>query len=245
MPEEKDALQIKIEKARMALPADTRAAIDAVDWREVIMQIRNKEGYDFIQLGELETETELLLCGLANPEDYPRQIEKGMGVSREAAQKLVSEMNEKVFKKIKEELIKITENKKLAAEKAEPRPVDVEKPLKEGLGKAGIQITEASASANGNTQALESREEILKRLEQPEISAPHPVRGHEGSQGDPASNGTHPLLAQKLSGPMQIPSTKTVHSLENLTKPAVSAPPKSAPAAPTKYSEDPYREKPE
>ena len=229
-----DLLQIKIEKARMELPADTRAAIDAVDWRGVIMEIRNKEGYDFIQLGELEIETELLLCGLANPENYPRQIEKGMGITHEAAQKLVNEMNDKVFKKIKEELIKITENKKLVAEKAEPQPVDVEKPLNERLGKAGIQITEMAPAQNGSVQALETREEILEKIEKPA-----PVL---------ANTEPHPLLVEKLSGPMQIPSTKTVHSLDNLTKPplpANTAPVKPTPSAPQKYSEDPYREKPE
>ena len=111
MPDEKDELQIKIDEARTQLPAETRQAIDAVDWRAAIMDIRHKEGYDFIQLEELETETELLLCGLLNPEDYPKEIEKRMGISHEAAQKLLIDMNEKVFKRIREELIKITEKK--------------------------------------------------------------------------------------------------------------------------------------
>ncbi|MDP9249207.1 MAG: hypothetical protein M3M85_01705 [bacterium] len=242
----KDELQIKIEKARMGLPEDTRSAIDAVDWRGVIMQIRNKEGYDFIQLSELETETELLLCGLANPEEYPKHVEKGMGISREAAQKLVNEMNEKVFKKIKEELIKITETKKVAAESAVPRApvaVAVDKTLEEGLGKAGIQITEARANGNAAAEATETREEILEKIEAP---TPAPTPSTPSRASVPVE--THPLLAEKLSGPMQIPSTKTVHSLDNLTKPPV--PPATTPAKPTasapqKYSEDPYREKPE
>ena len=232
MLDEKDALQVKIDRARLQLPEDARAAIDAVDWRGAIMQIRNNEGYDFIQLAELETETELLLCGLANPEDYPRQIEKGMGISREATQKLVEEMNEKVFKKIKEEMIKIAESKKLSAEKAAPHPVTVtDKPANEELARAGIQITGVSANGNGNPRALESREEILERIEKPALP--------------PASFEPHPLLAEKLSKPMQIPSSKTVHSLDNLTKPAVPAPPKAAPTAPKKYEVDPYRETPQ
>ena len=216
MPDQKDALQVKIDKARLDLPEDARAAIDAVDWRGAIMQIRNKEGYDFVQLGELETETELLLCGLANPEDYPRQIEKGMGISHEAAQKLVSEMNEKVFKKIKEEMIKVAEGRKTPS--ASPLSGGAKSPalLSEGQGEG--------------SNKLESREEILSKIEQPEKAEPHP------------------LLAEKLSKPMQIPSSKTIHSLDNLTKPSVPAiPPTAQPAVtvPQKYSEDPYREKPE
>jgi hypothetical protein len=166
-----------------------------------------------------------------------------MGVSHEAAQKLVNEMNDKVFKKIKEELIKITETKKLAAEKAEPQLVAVEKSLTEEFDKAGIEITGASATANDGPQVLESREEILGKIERPA-----PVSTLKPSGMLPAGNEPHPLLAQKLSGPMQVPSSKTVHSLDNLTKPSLpsaTTQAKTVPDAPQRYSEDPYREKPE
>jgi hypothetical protein len=239
----KDLLREKIDKARMDLPEDTRNAIDAVDWRAAILEIRHREGYDFIQLADLETETELLLCGLSTPEDYPKEIQKRMGISLEETKKLVAEMNEKVFKKIKEEMIKITEARKAVMEKAPPSPVEVgERPLKEELGKAGIQITDEEKGTSGAAQELESREEILGKIEKPTPSEAVPV---------PAAlppEEAHPLLAQKLSGPMQVPSSKTVHSLDNLTKPPLPAtpPPAKAPSgAPQKYSEDPYREKPE
>jgi hypothetical protein len=47
---------------------------------------------------------------------------------------------------------------------------------------------------------------------------------------------------------MQIPSSKTVHSLDNLTKPAAPQAtilPKTAQATPEKYDVDPYRETPQ
>ena len=88
-----DLLQIKIEKAKGELPEETLNAISAVDWKAVILGMRTSKGYNFEQLGDLELETELLLCGLLSPEDYPKELEKRMRLSRMAANELVNEMN--------------------------------------------------------------------------------------------------------------------------------------------------------
>ncbi len=106
-----DLLQIKIEKAKAELPEDTQNAINAVDWKIVILSLREKKGYTFEQLGDLETETELLLCGLVSPENYSKELEKRMRLSKAEVNDLVREMNDRVFAKIKENLIKIVERK--------------------------------------------------------------------------------------------------------------------------------------
>ena len=165
-----DLLQIKIEKARAELSEESRQAIDAINWKNVIVGLRAEKGYSFTQLEDLELETELLLCGLLNPEDYPKELEKRMGIPRPKIDELVNEMNEKVFKKIREELTKNIERKKTSEEKmAEEQPLEIE-----------------------------SREEILKHIENPEK--------------------TPSILEQKLSGSFQIPKTETEHTLENITK---------------------------
>src|SRR3989338_1245460 len=101
-----DLLQIKIENAKKELSEDTVNAIAVVDWRAAILGMRQKHGYNFEQLGNLELETELVLCGLLRPEDYSKELENRMQISKIAANELVSEMNDLVFKKIREELIK-------------------------------------------------------------------------------------------------------------------------------------------
>lgn len=197
-----DMLQIKIDKARAALPKQTLTAIDAVDWKAVIARMVGKKGYSVDQLGTLELETELLLCGLITPEAYPKELENRMGINAAQATELVNDMNENVFKKIRDNLMGKTGNPKQAK-----------------------TVTQ--------DDGLETREEILKRLETPEISAPHP------------------LIAQKLSGPMKTSPVKTEHTLENLSpasSPAGAPEQKSTPPvppAPKKYEVDPYREKPE
>src|SRR3989339_153420 len=100
-----DLLQIKIEKAKAELPEDTQNAINAVDWKAVIFSMREKRGYSFEQLGDLEIETELLLCGLLGPENYSKELEKRMRLSKAEVNDLVREMNDRVFAKIKENLI--------------------------------------------------------------------------------------------------------------------------------------------
>ncbi|MFA6257616.1 MAG: hypothetical protein WC671_01225 [Candidatus Paceibacterota bacterium] len=104
-----DLLQIKIEKAKAELPKETRNAINTVDYKAVILEMRKTKGYTFEQLGDLETETELLLCGLLGPENYPKELANRMHLSGDEVNELVKEMNELVFVKIKESLIKSSE----------------------------------------------------------------------------------------------------------------------------------------
>ena len=228
----KDLLQIKIERARAQLPSETLKAIDSVDWRSTIYDMVDSKKYNIEQLGDLELETELVLCGLTLPEDYPKELEKRMGVPEERARELVKTMNEKVFKKIRDKMIEDTTGRQppsgsllVGEEKSTAR----EEGSREGLKKTGIEIMNGESVIGGKGNKEEKGGEILARLEKPELEAPHPI------------------VAQKLSGPMKIPSVKTEHTLENLTKPSetTQVPEPQKPPTPPKYDIDPYREVPE
>jgi len=106
-----DLLQIKIDEAKAQLPEETRNAINAVDFKAVILEMRKTKGYTFEQLGDLETETELLLCGLVSPENYSKELENRMHLSKIEVNELIKEMNDHVFAKIKENLVKENEGK--------------------------------------------------------------------------------------------------------------------------------------
>lgn len=225
MEDTKNLLQVKIEKAKALLSEDTLEAINAVDWKAVILGIRETKGYSFEQLGDLETETELLLCGLVSPENYSKEIETRMHLSRMEANELVKEMNIKVFTKIKENLIKILDRKKVinavvAPEKISTPDVSV-KPIshdteedkkvnKQVLNNAGIEI-------------LPEKLELKKGGEMP------------------------PILTQKLSSSVQASVVATDHSLNNLTKTSETLVPETPKTAPTSYPPkgDPYRLSPD
>ena len=232
MNDQVDLLQIKIEKAKEELSEDTLKAIAAVPWQAAILKLREEKGYSFEQLGDLELETELLLYGLTRPEDYPRELENSMGISGAQANELVAEMNKTVFSRIKEELIKNIERKKalagggntpLPAQEVPPK-LDMVKDMP-GLGKnaniAGIEFL--------NGKGVEKKP-IIAKLELPNKDIVHQV------------------LAQKLSAPMQIPSVKTEHAPENITKTGIPTKPLAeAQKTPATYPKnaDPYRLPPE
>lgn len=218
----------------MALSEESRHAIDAVDWRTIILGMRAEKGYSYAQLEDLELETELLLCGLINPEDYPKELEKRMGIPKAKIDELVNELNEKVFKKIREELVKTIERKKMSE---------------------NSKTNETKENFKKEEEPIESREELLKNIENTstgnvenivlqgkEILAqkelPVGNKDKQENKGEPLKNSPrvplgNSILEQKLSGAFQIPTTETNHSLGNLSS---SNKPSTTPKV------DPYRE---
>jgi len=217
-----DLLQIKIEKAKRELPGDTQSAIAAVDWRAAILGLRAKYGYNFEQLGDLELETELVLCGLLSPENYPKELSKRMGISKAQVDELVNEMNMSVFAKIREELIKNTERRKIFAKnKVVTKTLDKVKPIEPPRVVTLKDITTPPRPPIAKDEA--NKLPVLEKLE---------------IKGD-----VKPIFEQKLSSSFQIPTIKTDHSLNNISKPAVSASGTASAAYPPKA--DPYRLPPE
>ena len=218
-----DLLQVRIEKAKRELPPETINAINAVDWRTAILEMRTDHEYTFEQLGDLELETELVLCGLVSPENYPKELEKRMGISKPAVNELVNEMNDLVFKKIREEFIKNTERKKIFQQSEIIKEKDANDA--QILSSVGIEIIENKETLPileklelTTEKPAENREDLLEKIEKPEK--------------------IHPILAQKLSASVQIPTVKTEHSLPNLQ-------PSSQNKTNPKNKVDPYREVPE
>ena len=218
-----DLLQIKIENAKRQLPEDTLNAIAAVPWQASILKMRETKGYTFEQLGDLELETELLLCGLVTSKDYPAELEKRMNISKPAANELVLEMNSEVFSKIKEELIKSTERKKMFL-KNEERPIEI------SIVKPNVVPEETEAEKKTNMQVLSTHgieiitdhpapfapaERVSGKadLTIPELNPPAELISKVGNEMPKTS----PILAPKLGGTFQIPTIKTEHTLENIT----------------------------
>ncbi len=102
MDNEVDLLQIKIDEAKAQLSKETRSAIDDVNWKFIIEGMNKKYNPD--QLENLETETELLLCGILSPGAYQEELEKRMLLSKESVILLLNDMDRLIFKKIQEKL---------------------------------------------------------------------------------------------------------------------------------------------
>ncbi len=101
-----DTLQIEINKAKGAMAPEAIKAISSLNWKAVILALREKMGYSQDQIETLETETELLLCGLINPANYPIELQNRMGVDERNVEMLISVINSDILEKIKDQLIK-------------------------------------------------------------------------------------------------------------------------------------------
>jgi hypothetical protein len=120
MEKEKDSLGIKIYQAMSLLSEEARDAISSVPWRGAILEMRETKGYSFEQLDTLEIETELLLCGLVSIEDYPKELESRMKITKTEVDSLIDQMNESVFKKIRRKLEEsIDKSKKIEEQPSE------------------------------------------------------------------------------------------------------------------------------
>ena len=196
-----DLLQIKIDDAKEKLPPDTLKAIETVDWKATILRLKETKGYSIEQLGNLETETELLLCGLVSSVQYPKELENRMGISKAQANELVHEMNELVFKKIREELIKISEEKKNknhterdTEDRGNPVPIIIRKetpkvettPIQVDIDTGDTKILESAGISVAPLPTLESkaeippvskedRQDLLLKVEHPDVV--HPIFG--------------------------------------------------------------------
>ena len=233
-----DMLQIKIDRAMENLPRETRKAIASVDWRAVILSFREKKGYSFEQLEDLELETELLLCGLLEPKDYPKKLEEELKIPRPQIDLLVQEMNELVFKKIKDELIKNTERESVFIKKEEPLP---RLPRTSGEEKGGGLNT-------SNVVAVDEHIVSPNIIKAGPIQSPAPTPAPtripiEKLTEKTIEKPTESILSQKLSGSFQIPTIKTEYSLNNITKEGnkTNTTPASSNNNPKISKTDPYR----
>jgi hypothetical protein len=250
-----DLLQIKIEKAKRELPLEAVNAINSVDWKAVILGMVDKRGYTFEQLGTLELETELLLCGLLSSRNYPMELETRMKITKASANELVREMNEKVFSKIKEALIKSTDRKKIFVQSAGGH---------DAPGRSSLYSSPIVSSVMSGAVGTKNDEEILNSAGikvVPDVAAvpsaqPMKVGNLKIPRKELApktasliqASKVAPIFAQKLSGSVRIGTVKTEHTLENISKktPAAGAGGANVSnATGNTKSADPYREIPE
>lgn len=236
-----DALQIRIEKAKADLPQETLQAINAVDWRNALLEIKTKKGFSIEKLEDLELETELMLCGLSNPSNYEKEIRERLDLSPMEAKAIVNEMNDKVFKKIRDAFAKIMEEKNSKIEKTENEFKVSE--TKEDMGvlkQAGIEVIDnqeiqkdfVNKEEKGENLYGLDRANMLNEVEHPEL----------------IQKVTPTIAMQKLSSSFNIPTTKTEYSLDNMTKqedkkttPTITPIQKSTPQEKNLPKIDPYR----
>ena len=186
---EKDELQILIDESRKNLSPESRQAIDSVNWKLTILEMTGK--YNQEQLDVLEMETELLLCGILNPEVYQTELENRMMLTKEEVSSLLEEMDKLIFKKIQSELekilkrqnIKIPEESKDAITNDELRITneniedEVPKPpYAKSMTNDELPITNTEISTQNKNPVQEKKSDVFEdKLKGPMVVSEHTV----------------------------------------------------------------------
>lgn len=206
------------------LPGNLKEVIQNSNYQSELYKISEIYKLNVTQMGNLDIATTDLLIGATSPEDFPKIIQKNIGLSEEDSKKMVADINSKVFIPIRE---KLKEGSGREAAQDLPQEDDIE------LKSHGIEIIREDKPQPVETspsKMIEGKEEPL------EIPAPAPVQ-----KINPVMN-LHPLLNQKLSGSVQTVVTKNQYGVNNAPiKPEEVTP--TIVAKPSSYPKnaDPYK----
>ncbi len=92
------------------LPKETQDAIASVDWVKISEEIGKKYLLNDDEINDLQVEMLVVLVGLEDPELFVGNIENEVGTTRNEAENIARELNEKIFAQIKKVLIENIKN---------------------------------------------------------------------------------------------------------------------------------------
>ena len=127
-----------------SLPEDLKDSIFSVDTTSVVNEIGRKYGLAIDKIGDLANETGMVMLGVTHPNEFIGNLADRLEVDKEKARAIAQEINEQIFKKVRESLRKIHNIREGAEEE---------------------QKTEIERHQGPSLMAGQSREDILKEIE--------------------------------------------------------------------------------
>ncbi|KKQ28017.1 MAG: hypothetical protein US45_C0055G0009 [Candidatus Nomurabacteria bacterium GW2011_GWA1_37_20] len=203
-----------------SLPESIQEMILSTHYQETLIEIGKQYQLNVEQLGILERETTLVMMGLTPTTNFEAELTRELHVDTVKGSQVVKDINEKIFLKIRE-LLKLM-NTPVGETPSVEETENTQKNDTEVLNSAGIGIIPEKLELGTSEKPAENREDILEKIEKPEE--------------------THPILTQKLSTSVQIPTVKTEHTLQNLSS---NDKENLTTTTSNKPKIDPYREVPE
>ena len=111
------------------LPEDLKDSIFSVDTTSVVNEIGRKYGLAIDKIGDLANETGMVMLGVTHPNEFIGNLADRLEVDKEKARAIAQEINEQIFKKVRESLRKIHNMR----EEAEEEPTKGNPLLNKGL----------------------------------------------------------------------------------------------------------------
>ena len=89
------------------LPEDLKEAVFSVDMSEVVEKIGRGHQLSIDKIGDLANETGMVMLGVTHPNEFIGNLADRLEVDKEKARAIGGEINEQIFKKVRESLRKI------------------------------------------------------------------------------------------------------------------------------------------
>src|SRR3989344_175966 len=103
-------------KERMeSLPPEFKAALATIDWAHIIQQIGQKNQIHIDKIGDLQTETMLLLMGVTHPGDYQAEIERVLQLPEDGGVVILNDVNERILLPLRKNVMEATGEKEEVA----------------------------------------------------------------------------------------------------------------------------------
>lgn len=188
-----------------SLPKTIQEAIMSSDYENSLIQIGRDNKLTVGQMGILEREVTLVMMGLTPLNQFEAELAMELDVE---VQPLIKALNEQIFQKIRDFLKTSSgedNSKEIEPEESSMEPTEIKKSEEFVLNRAGIKINPVNASmAPKSTPTPAPKKADLNVLELKAGEKPNTLKLE-----DP--------IKQKLMGSVQMPTTKTEHTLNNLS----------------------------
>ena len=103
----KNFTEEQIAKMYDNLPEDLKDAIFGLEMNEIVEKIGRENHLNIEQIGDLANETGMVMLGVTHPNEFIGNLADRLEVDKEKARAIAGEINEQVFKKVRESLRKI------------------------------------------------------------------------------------------------------------------------------------------
>lgn len=240
------------------LPPEIKQAIYSIDYPQKLQEIVKNNKLMIDQAGKLEAETTLVMAGLEPMDSYVRNLQTNVGLSSIQASVVAHDVNETIFKGIRDALKKINdeiaEEEKIISEKVETPTKEeivsgIEKPST--INEPMISITSLPSNSNikpeihpemakeGIEIRVNKLPEVAPKVNPPTITS-SPLKAQEPIHINisPVTN----IVEAKLTTPVAVPKENILVTdntkLPEKSQPVVSQTKTDKPAG------DPYRELP-
>src|SRR3989339_971353 len=145
----KNFTEEQIEIMYKNLPNDLKTVFFSANKDETIESIGRKHNLTIDKIGDLANETGMVMLGVTHPNEFIGNLTERLEVDKEKARAIAQEINEQVFKKVRESLRKI-HNMREGAEQEEQDK---------------IKVSPFGNSQDETLKSEHSREDILKEIE--------------------------------------------------------------------------------